>query len=213
MKGKKKRPENPLAFIGVPGSVTKRWEEITPTLKTDENTGEILLYGPIVDQMWAELIEEWYGEGVVISAKQFRDKMAAIEGNILIRCNCPGGDVWEADGIMNAIVERRNAGDEVNLVIDGLAASAATLIMMRTQNIKAGKMSSVMIHESSLMIYGNKRELRDAAELLEGIDKQGISLYAERLDKDEKEIMSLLEEETWYTADEAVEAGAGGRDR
>lgn len=205
---KKKRPENPLARLGIPKTVTQKWEEITPTLKKDEGDSEILLYGPIVDHITEGWVTEWYGEDAVVSAKGFREKLAAVEGNVLVRINSPGGDVWEADGIMNAIVERRNAGDEVNMVIDGLAASAATLVMMRGNGVKAGKMSSLMIHESSCMVYGNKRDLRNAADLLEGIDTQALALYSARLkDKDEDEIMALLEQETWYTADEALESG------
>ena len=200
---KKKHIKN-LARVGIPANVAAKWEEKSAELKMDEEPGEILVYGPFID----DLTSEFFGlEDLAVSSISFREKLKAIKGNVLLRINSPGGDVWEADAVMNAIIERRNDGDEVNMVVDGLAASAASLVMMRGNQVRAGKMSSIMIHECSCFEYGNKRDLRHAADMLEGIDGQAIELYKARLKKDEDEIMSLLEAETWYTADEALESG------
>jgi len=203
------RPENPLARLGIKAAVTKKWEGKSAELKAEANAeaGEILLYGPIVDDFERELMDWWFGEGLCVSAKSFREKLAEIEGNVLVRINSPGGDVWECDGIMNAIIERRNAGDEINMIVDGLSASAASVIMVLGNHVKVGKLSSVMIHEISGLMYGNKRDFRDMADFLERFDKQAIDLYQKRMDEDEDATMKLLEAETWFDSDQVLENG------
>ena len=116
--------------------------------------------------------------------------------------------MWEASGIINAIAERQKKGDKVNMVVDGLAASAASMVMVVGDGIEIAKLANIMIHECSALMYGNKRDFQEVADFLESKDKDAVGLYKERMtDKTEEEIMAMLEAETWFSPDEAVSAG------
>ena len=169
--------------------------------------GEVLAYGPIVTKIEADIMENWFGITEMVTNEGFREALNAIEGDVMLRINSPGGDVWEASGIVTAISERRNAGGKVDGIVDGLAASAATLISSTADRVAIAELGTMMLHESWTFTYGNKRELRETADFLEKMDMQAAELYGRRMGKDATEVAAILEAETWYTAPEAIEAG------
>ncbi len=194
-----------LAMLGIPAGVVERWDG-SGLVNQAAADGEVLVYGPIVDGLEAAWISEFLGD-VVMSNAMFRERLNAIEGDVLVRIDSPGGDVWSASGIMTAITERRNAGDNVDVVIDGLAASAASLVMLAGGTVRVAPMASIMIHQASGLMSGTAEEFREMADFLGRIDAQAAELYAQRMDKSEAEVMADLQNVTWFTGPEAVEAG------
>ena len=76
------------------------------------------------------------GDDLVVSARTFREALNKITGDVTVRINSPGGDAWEGSAIYQALVERRNSGAKVSAVVDGLAASAASMVMMAADDIR-----------------------------------------------------------------------------
>ena len=193
-------------MLGIPSSVTQKWDggRLTNQAASDN---EILVYGPIVDAMEEAFWSEWLGDGVFVSNKSFRERMNDIDGDVTLRIDSPGGDVWGASGIMSAITERRAKGSKVTAKVDGLAASAASLIMLAVESIEAAPMSSFMIHRASGLMYGDTSDFAKMADFLAKTDATGMKLYTARMNLTEEQVTAALAEETWYTAEEAMEVG------
>lgn len=121
-----------------------------------------------------------------------------------VHINSDGGKAFDGFSIFNAL-KAHIAG--VNVFVDGLAASAASVIAMAGTTITMGPMSFVMIHEAWTGVGGNKRDFRKMADLLENIDTVSIEQYAKRTKKEPEQIREWLEAETWFNAKQAVEHG------
>lgn len=143
----------------------------------------------------------WWG----ISARDVVEALAMITADTIeLHLNSPGGDVFDAFSIYNAL---RNHPATVNVVVDGLAASAASYIMLAGDSIEMEPNASVMIHDAIGFTYGNASDHEQMRALL---DKQsGIiaQIYADRSGSTVDEWRTAMKVETWYTADEAVTAG------
>ena len=111
-----------------------------------------------------------------------------------------------------AIIDRRNAGTHVELVVDGVAASAATLLVMGVDvaDTRMQAVSEMMIHRASTGMYGNALEFQRTAEWLAKTDTAAADLYAARLGMTPDAALELMSAETWYSAQEAVAAGLAG---
>ena len=175
-----------------------------PSLQYTGDDNEILIYGLIVSDDIATIYREWFGDESVISARMFKELLADIAGDVLIRINSPGGDAFECSAIVQAIQERN---DDVSCMVDGLAASAASLIMASCRDVTMAKLSMVMIHCASSFAYGNAKELKSFVKVLEEIDQQAVSVYRDRMDKSDRQILNLMEEETWFSAENTVKEG------
>ena len=195
-----------LALLGIPAAVSDRWSSSRLTAQVAAEN-EILIYGPIVPAIDASFFTEFLGDDLVVSNNIFRDRLHAINGDVTVRINSPGGDVWEASGMMTALTERRNAGDAVTVIVDGLAASAASLVMLAGGDIRVAPLASIMIHQTSGLMHGTAQEFRDMAEFLDRMDRQAASLYAVRMQMTEDAVLDALKEERWYTGPEAVATG------
>ncbi|QIX48930.1 MULTISPECIES: head maturation protease, ClpP-related [Rhodococcus] len=123
---------------------------------------------------------------------------------IVVRINSPGGDAFDGIAIMNAL---RAHSAKVTVRIDGLAASAASVIAMAGDEIVMGEGSQMMIHEAWLYTSGTADYLRSEADRLDKMTDSITSLYARRAGGDFEEWRDLVAAETWFTADEAVAAG------
>jgi ATP-dependent Clp protease protease subunit len=139
-------------------------------------------------------------EGTAEIVKQIR----GMSGDITLRINSPGGDVFAARAIASAL---RETGQKVTAYIDGWAASAATTIAMAADEIYIAEGGFFMIHNSMTMAWGNKEELLSAASLLEKIDHAIAADYSRKTKKDTEQIKAWMDAETWFSADEAVEHG------
>ncbi len=141
-----------------------------------------------------------------VSAKGFLADLGKLpdKAPLTLRLNSPGGSVFDAVAIYNAL--QRHAGT-VTVSIDGIAASAASYIAMAGDEIIMPENAFLMIHDPSGMVMGTASDMRAMAEAL---DKIGGSLtrgYAAKSGKPEKDIAKLMAKETWLDAAEALEMG------
>ena len=175
--------------------------ELRPILAIQEKEEITILnfFGPIAEKWWED--EKCFDEAEV--AKAF----AAVNPNkpIDIYINSPGGSVASALAI-NGILSRHKAG--ITIHVTGLAASAATLITsLKNAKTVISKGSLFMIHNPMSSVYGNAEELEKQIDVLNKCAESMRSVYMEKSGLDEKEIKSLMDAETWFTAEEAVEKG------
>ena len=194
-----------MALLGISGAAERQWVRLSAEAAPAKD-GEVLLYGPIVDDLEAECMNELTEYDTMVSAQIVRARLNEIEGDVTVRINTPGGSWFEAAAIHSALVERRNAGDDVRVAIDGLAASAGSLVMLAASNIQIAAMGSIVIHKAWAASIGNADDYRKAAGEMDRHDAVQAAELAKRLG-DDVDVMALLKAETWYTSTEAVEAG------
>ena len=148
-----------------------------------------------------DVIDGWWG----VSAMDFANTLAAITTpKVCLRINSPGGDVFEARAMMAAIAEHPA---EFSARIDGLCASAATALTLPCKTVDIIDGGFYMIHQAWTFAMGDADDMRAAAALLDEVDGVLIEGYVAKCGKTADEIKALMEEETWFDAQEAVDAG------
>ncbi|GAC70735.1 head maturation protease, ClpP-related [Gordonia soli] len=179
-----------------PKAERRSWYEIkAPSNKADDSTTEILIYD-VIDP------DPWFGG---VSARDFVQDLAGVDSdNILVRINSPGGDVYDALAITNAL---RNHDASVTVQIDGLAASAASFIAMAGDEVVMCRNTELMIHDARGICIGTAVDMAEYASWLNRANDNIASIYAEKTGADVKDWRKAMKAETWYTAEEAVEAG------
>ncbi|HBZ42502.1 MAG TPA: peptidase, partial [Maritimibacter sp.] len=145
-----------------------------------------------------------------VSAKGFLAELGALpEGTpVDLRLNSPGGSVFDAVAIYNAL--KRHEGT-VTVWIDGIAASAASYIAMAGDEIVMPENAFLMIHDPSGLAIGTAGDMRAMAEALDKIAGSLIRGYAAKSGKTDDEIAALMAAETWFDAADAVAAGFADR--
>lgn len=163
----------------------------------DDDAAELLFYGPISEYTW------WGDE---VTPKQFNEDLAALGDikSLKLRINSPGGDVFAAAAIHNAL---KNHPATVTAYVDGLAASAASVVAMAGDKVVMPKTAMMMIHNPSMIAWGDAREMRDAAEILDKVRDTIIAAYEAKTGLDRAKLINLMNSETWMTANEAEEMG------
>ena len=150
--------------------------------------------------------DEW--EDSDTSAAGFRDALKEIGDvkTINLHINSPGGSVFEGIAICNML--KQNSA-HINVYVDGLAASIASVIAMSGDTIYMPANAMLMIHNPWTMAVGNAEELRKQADALDRITQASVETYlAKAGDKLDKETLKqLMDDETWLTAQEAVDYG------
>lgn len=128
-----------------------------------------------------------------------------VRGPIEVHVNSPGGEVWDGITIYNALLGRK----DVTVVIDGLAASAASFIAQAATRGKLAiaKTADMMIHDGHSMAIGNAADLRDLADRLDRASDKIAGIYATRTGKSVEYWREAMRAETWYSGQEAVDAG------
>lgn len=160
---------------------------------------EILLYDAIVD---SEIEAEWWGG---VAPEPFVRTLRGITAReIHLRLNSPGGSVFAARAMEQAL---REHSARIIVHVDGYAASAASFLAMAGDEIIMGKGAMMMIHKSWTFTWGNADELKKTADLLDKIDGTLVQTYADRSGSMPGQIASWMDAETWFTAQEAVDAG------
>lgn len=141
-----------------------------------------------------------------ITAESVRDALEALKGvdvlNVFI--NSPGGDVFEAKAIYAQIM--RFSAKKV-VTIDGLAASAASFIAMAGDEIKAAPESTFMIHDAWGIAFGNAKDMRERADLLDMLSDDIAAIYARKTGKDVGVMRDMMKSESWMTASKALDEG------
>lgn len=186
-------PQKVLSFASARSKSPLRIENKSAT------SAEIILYAGIGQDFW--------GDGSMISAKQFSDEMKALPktvNEITVRINSPGGDVFDGIAIYNRL---KQFNGTVNVIIDGLAASIASIIALAGDNITIGEGALYMVHLPWTFAYGNRMEIDNVVNRLMDVEEQMVGIYAKKTGLDRNEIKSLLEAETWLNADQAIDKG------
>ncbi|KGL00050.1 protease [Thalassobacter sp. 16PALIMAR09] len=141
-----------------------------------------------------------------VTAKGFLAELGALpdDAAIDLRLNSPGGSVFDAVAIYNAL--KRHAGD-ITVWIDGIAASAASYIAMAGDTVVMPENAFLMIHDPSGLVMGTAEDMRATAEALDKVKGSLIQGYAAKSGKADDEIATLMAAETWLDAKEALDLG------
>lgn len=155
---------------------------------------EVLIYDAIGENI--------LGDGV--TAATFDRELTALGDvrNITVRINSPGGAVWDGIAIYNRLKQHEA---HVRVVIDGVAASIASVIAMAGDRIEIGDSAMMMIHCPYSLVLGDSDAMRQAADMLDKVKSSMVEAYAARTGLSSQKIISMMEAETWLTADEAIQ--------
>jgi ATP-dependent Clp protease protease subunit len=163
----------------------------------DSDEAERILYlnGPIAE-------ETWWGDEV--TPKLFKDELLAGGGNITVWINSPGGDVFAAAQIYNMLMDYPG---HVTVKIDGLAASAASVIAMAGSTVQMSPVSMLMVHNPATIAIGDSEEMLRAKALLDEVKESIINAYALKTGLSRAKLSHLMDAESWMNANKAVELG------
>ena len=172
-------------------------------VNTSENEAELKLYGPIVQNRgWF-----WDDDDLVVQSEVL-DELDKLKDKtkITVRINSSGGDVFVAQALYTNL---KNHKAKITVVIDGIAASAATIIAMAGDKVIMPSNSMMMIHDPMVGVcaYLNAEKMEKMADTLEKVKKSIMNAYLSKISLSEDEVYDLMREETWLTADEAIEKG------
>jgi ATP-dependent protease ClpP protease subunit len=163
----------------------------------------ITIYGPIGDRaVYGDDATE--ARGTVEALLDLPSSVSTID----VRINSAGGDAFAAVAIANALREQRTRNKRyVDVSIDALAASAATVISSAGSRIKVADNALVMVHNPWVVTWGTANDLRDTAKTLDSVRDSMISIYQWTSKLSALELRQLLDAETWMTARDAVSKG------
>ncbi|MGN7861462.1 head maturation protease, ClpP-related [Microbacterium sp. 22303] len=170
-----------------------------PAAEGNATVATIRMYGPI------DSFGGWWGISTEDVGRVLDSLPASVE-QIVLRINSPGGEVWEAMAILNMLGAHRAS---VIAVVDGIAASAASFIAAGCEETVMSPGSQMMLHSPSSITWGNAVEMRKTADFLDTLERSMVEVYTEKAGV--KDWASLLAEETWLTAADAVELGLADR--
>lgn len=142
------------------------------------------------------------------AAEQVRRQLGTGSQAVTVNINSPGGSVTDALAIYNAL---RSHQGTVTARVEGLAASAATLVMLAADEIVMAERALLMVHNPWVAAIGDAEEMRKTAEALDVHAEEMVQLYAERTGKERGEVEAIMAAETWMNAEEAVAAGFAHR--
>lgn len=171
-----------------------------PGVRGDEKTAVLRLYDPI----------DSYGGSWGVSAKEIAEVLDDLEGveEIRLLINSPGGEVFEGLAILNVL---RSHPARVVAVVEGVAASAASFIAAGADELVMARNSELFIHDAWGLCIGNAAEMRKLADDLDHFSDNIASIYADKAGGDVEAWRAAMAAETWYSADQAVEAGLADR--
>lgn len=165
-------------------------------LVNQENKAELYIYGDIVDYAF------WEND---VDANTIRNQLKDLQvSEIDVHINSYGGDVFTGIAIYNML---KNHSAKINVYIDGCACSIASVIAMAGDKIYMPKNALMMIHNCWTIAMGNSKDLRKTADDLDVIMNASIESYMARVKITREELIELLDNETWLTAEECVEKG------
>ena len=146
--------------------------------------------------------ESWFGDEVTPAV--FKSELAACKGDITVWINSPGGDCFAASEIYTALKEHNGA---IKVKIDGIAASAASVIAMAGDMVEMSPTAMIMIHNPALLLYGEAAELEQGIEFLNEVKESIINAYQLKSGLSRAKIGKLMDAETWFNTRAAIEHG------
>ena len=173
-----------------------------------EDEGEITLYGDVMSQ---QPVDWWTGEpepGLYITPEGFMEDLATVKdkGRVTVKLNSCGGDLYTGIAIHNAL---KALSGEVNVVVEGIAASAASVIMCAGDTVTVYPGSLVMIHGVSVLLW-DSLNIQDMKQLIKGMDaseRAVAEIYDGKTGLGVDTLRSMMTKETWMTGREALEKG------
>ena len=162
----------------------------------EEKSAELILYGSIgSDEYWDDISDKAF--------KQDIENLGDVE-NITLHINSPGGSVFSAVAIANTL---KNHKAKITANIDGLAASAATIITSACDTVKMPKNALFMVHNPITFAYGNNQDMQKTLKMLNKVKNSIIETYLNKAKTDKETLSELMDNETWMSAEEAKEYG------
>ena len=155
---------------------------------------EILIY--------SDIGENWMGDG--ITAMSIKSQVEGVTGDLTIRINSGGGDVFDGFAIYNILNQYEG---KKTVYVDGLAASAASVIAMAGDEIIMADNALLMIHDPWTLALGSADEMRNTADLLDKIKWSIVTTYRTKTGIDDAELSQMMSNETWLNAEESILKG------
>lgn len=176
-----------------------RGVEIKPSKKGAWYSIEAAANGAAVIRIYDEI--GWWG----VTAEQFADELSQLEASVInLHINSPGGDVFDGHAIYNALKQHPA---RVVTRIDALAASIASVIALAGDEVHMAANALFMIHNPWTFAMGDADDMRKHAEILDKVGGTIAQTYKAKTGKSADEIAAWMAAETWFNADEAIEAG------
>ena len=178
----------------------KFWNWKTQTV-TNQETQEtmtertLFLNGTIAE-------ESWFDDDV--TPQIFKDELNSGSGDITVWINSPGGDCIAAAQIYNMLMDYKG---NVTVKIDGIAASAASVIAMAGTKVLVSPVSMLMIHNPMTVAYGNSAEMQKAIDMLGSVKDSILNAYEIKTGLSRTKLSHLMDAETWMDANKAIELG------
>lgn len=164
-------------------------------IKNEDSTRTLYLEGAIAD-------ESWFDDDV--TPRQFKAELTSGEGDVTVWINSPGGDCIAASQIYNMLMDYKG---NVTVKIDGIAASAASVIAMAGSNVLMGPTSLMMIHNPLTVAIGDSEEMQKAIAMLDEVKESIINAYEIKTSLSRARLSHLMDAETWLNANKAIELG------
>jgi ATP-dependent Clp protease protease subunit len=153
------------------------------------------LYGTIAE-------ESWFDDD--ITPKQFRDELFSGTGDVIVWINSPGGDCVAASQIYSMLMDYHG---NVTVKIDGIAASAASVIAMAGTQVLMAPTALMMIHNPMTVAFGDHEDMQKAIDMLEEVKESIINAYEIKTNQSRAKLSHLMDSETWMNAKKAIELG------
>ena len=193
-----------ISFRAGPTTQARFWN----MAEVDGDTAELTLYGDILSH---QPIDWWTGEpepGNYITPEGFLDDLAQIKNKsvINVKINSVGGDVYTGIAIHNAL---KSLPGQVNIIVEGIAASAASVIAMAGDTIKMHPGSIMMIHGVAALVcdWLQLGDIKKLAKSFDALERAIAAIYAVKTGMEETTLRNMMEKETWMTGQEAIDKG------
>ena len=180
--------------------IKKFWKWKNQIITNQENNQQIETRTLFLNGSIAE--ESWFDDEV--SPKLFKDELFSGTGDITVWINSPGGDCVAAAQIYNMLIEYSG---NVTVKIDGIAASAASVIAMAGTKVLMSPVSQLMIHNPMTVAWGNQAEMERAIAMLGSVKDSIINAYELKTKLSRAKISHLMDAETWMDSGKALELG------
>lgn len=146
--------------------------------------------------------ETWFGDE--ITPEEFRGELNNGQGMVTVWINSPGGDCFAAAQIYNMLMEYPGT---VDVHIDGIAASAASVIAMAGNHVAISPVGMMMIHNPATVSIGDEREMKKAVDMLSEVKESIINAYELKTGLPRKQLSNMMNAESWMNAKKALELG------
>ena len=164
-------------------------------VRNEDGTRTLTLNGTIAEESWFE---------DDVTPRMFRDELNAGTGDVVIWINSPGGDCVAASQIYTMLMDYKG---HITVKIDGIAASAASVIAMAGTKVLISPVGMLMIHNPMTIALGDSEEMRKAVQMLDEYKESIINAYEIKTNMRRSKLSQLMDAETWMNANKAIEYG------